>query len=177
LTKVLRKAEATKRALPVAHKPLWVTEFWYDTNPPDPNGVSLDIQARWYEQDLYSFWQQGAKVAVALQIVDSPKGKSYAQTYQSGVYFTDGSPKPSQSAMSFPFVAHRAGPFEVNVWGIAPHRGTVRVEALRGSGWKTLATVRALGPGHPFTTKVRLLRYANLRAQVGGQTSLTWSQR
>jgi hypothetical protein len=176
LTTVLRKAEATKRALPAARKPLWVTEFWYDSNPPDPNGIPIFKQARWYEQALHSFWQQGAEVAISLQIRDSPKGKNYAFTNQSGVYFVDGTPKPSQTAMSFPFVAKRVGPFEVSVWGISPHRGKVRIQAQRKAGWVTLATVSASGPRHPFTTGVRLLRYANMRAVIGSTTSLPWTQ-
>ena len=68
LTRVLRKAEATHRVLPRGQKPLWVTEFWYDSNPPDPHGVPLYRQARWYEQDLYMFWRQGASAAITLQI-------------------------------------------------------------------------------------------------------------
>jgi hypothetical protein len=178
LTDVLAKAEKARLVLPRVRKPLWVTEFWYDSSPPDPSGVPLATQARWYEQDLYLFWKQGASVAIALQLRDSPPGKAgYGLTYQSGVYFLDGSPKPSQTALRFPLVAQRKGPFEVELWGIAPHRGKVKLQAQRKAGWKTLATVRGLGPGHPFRTTVRLLRYANLRATQGSQTSLVWSQR
>ncbi|MFT3865049.1 MAG: hypothetical protein QM729_12310 [Solirubrobacterales bacterium] len=177
LTKVLEKAEKTKRALPAGKKSLWVTEFWYDTDPPDPTGLSLALQARWYAQDLYLFWKQGAQVAIALQLRDSPEGKSYASTYQSGAYFLDGSPKPSVTAFRFPFVAHRTGPFKVAVWGIAPHAGTVKVQALRKGGWKTLGTVKAKGRGHPFTTEVQLLRFAHLRARLGSASSLIWTQR
>lgn len=176
LTRILEKAESTHQVLPAGHKELWVTEFWYDSNPPDPNGVPIAKQARWYEQDLYSFWKQGASVAICLQVIDSPEGKSYASSLQAGVYFVDGTPKPSQTAMAFPFVAHREGPFKVGVWGIAPQRGKVRVQALRGGKWKTIATVAAKGQGRPFTTSVELLRFANLRAKLGSLTSLTWSQ-
>jgi hypothetical protein len=177
LTRVLEKAEATKRVLPAGKKPLWVTEFWYDTNPPDPNGLSLDTQARWYEQDLHLFWQQGARVAIALQLRDAPEGKGYALTYQSGAYFLDGSAKPSATAFRFPFVAHRTGPFKVAVWGIAPHGGKVRVQALRDGGWKTLSAVTAKGPGVPFSGEVELLHYAKLRGVIGAEASLPWSQR
>jgi hypothetical protein len=177
LTKILQRAESTRRVLPRGHKELWVTEFWYDSNPPDPAGIPLATQARWYEQDLYSFWKQGASLAIALQVIDAPPGKSYSETFQSGVYFLDGSPKPSQRAMAFPFVAHRESPFQVGVWGIAPHHGNVRIQALRNGGWKTLATVKAKGPGRPFTTSVKLLRFANLRARLGSLNSLSWSQR
>jgi hypothetical protein len=177
LTKVLEKAEQTKRVLPTGKKPLWVTEFWYDTNPPDPNGLSLATQARWYEQDLHLFWQQGARVAIALQLRDAPEGKSYALTYQSGAYFLDGSAKPSAAAFRFPFVAHRTGPFKVAVWGIAPHGGKVQVQALRDGGWKTLGSVTAKGPGVPFSGEVELLHYAKVRGVIGSEASLPWSQR
>jgi hypothetical protein len=176
LTKVLEKAEQTKRALPAGKKPLWVTEFWYDTNPPDPNGLSLATQARWYEQDLYLFWQQGAQVAIALQLRDSPEGKSYAATYQSGAYFLDGSAKPSATAFRFPFIAHRTGPFKAAVWGIAPRAGRVKVQAFRNGVWKTLGSISANGPEHPFTGEIQLYRFAKLRALIGTEASLPWSQ-
>jgi hypothetical protein len=177
VTTVLARAEATRRALPAGKKPLWVTEFWYDTDPPDPTGLSLEQQARWYEQDLYLFWKQGAEVAIALQLRDAPEGKGYSSSYQSGAYFLDGSPKPSATALAFPFVAHRTGSFKVAVWGIAPHPGKVKVEALRKGKWKTLGTVAAAGPGQPFTGEVQLLRYAKLRAVIGSRASLPWAQR
>jgi hypothetical protein len=177
LTTILEKAERDHLVLPRAKKPLWVTEFWYDTNPPDPNGLSLATQARWYEQDLYSFWQQGARVAITLQIRDSAAGKGYSFTNQSGAYFLDGSPKPSATAFRFPLVAHRTGPFNVAVWGIAPKRGKVRIQVLRKGSWKTLGSVSTVGRPHPFTTNVELLRFGKLRAVQGSQASLPWAQR
>jgi hypothetical protein len=176
LTPVLERAEATGRALPAGHKPLWVTEFWTDSSPPDPNGIPVAKQARWYEQDLYLFWRQGASMAVCLQVRDAPPGKSYASSLQAGTYFLDGSPKPSRTALRFPFVAHRTGPFAVDIWGIAPRSGPVKVQALRDGHWRTLTTVRAGGAGRPFTGSVRLLRFAQLRARLGGETSLPWAQ-
>lgn len=175
LTRVLRKAELVKTVPPRERRPIWVTEFWYDTNPPDPQGVPLRTQARWYEQDLYSFWRQGARVAITLQIRDSPVGRSYSTSNQSGVYFLDDTPKPSWKAFRFPFVAHREGPFEVGVWGMAPHRGKVVIQAWRAGGWKIMTTVRAV-PGTPFTADVRLLRFAKLRARIGREISLPWAQ-
>jgi hypothetical protein len=177
LTKVLEKAEAVKRVFPATKKPLWVTEFWWDSNPPDPTGIPVEQQARWYEQALYLFWQQGAEVAVALQLRDAPEGKSYASTYQSGAYFLDGSPKPSATAFRFPFVAHRTSPFRAGVWGIAPRGGKVKIQAFRSGSWKTLGTVSAKGPGRPFTGEIQLYRFAKLRAVSGGEASLPWSQK
>jgi hypothetical protein len=177
LTTILEKAERDHLVLPREKKPLWVTEFWYDTNPPDPNGLSLATQARWYQQDLYSFWQQGARVAIALQIRDSEPGKGYAFTNQSGAYFLDGSPKPSAKAFRFPFVAHRTGPFKAAVWGIAPRAGTIKIQAFRSGAWKTLGSISAKGLGHPFTGEIQLYRFAKLRGLIGTEASLPWSQR
>jgi len=53
----------------------------------------------------------------------------------------------------------------------------VKVQALRDGQWQTLTTVRAGGAGRPFTGSVRLLRFAQLRARLGGETSLPWAQR
>jgi hypothetical protein len=179
LTTILEKAEHDHLVLPQSKskRPLWVTEFWYDTDPPDPNGLSLATQARWYEQDLYSFWQQGAQVAIELQIRDAPAGKGgYSSSNQSGAYFLDGSPKPSAKAFRFPFVAHRTGPFKVGVWGIAPRGGKVKVQAFRSGSWKTLGSLSAKGPGRPFTDEIQLYRSAKLRAVIGTEASLPWSQ-
>ncbi len=177
LTKVLQRAEATKRALPAGKKPLWVTEFWYDSSPPDPSGVPIAQQARWYEQDLYLFWRQGASVAICLQVRDAPPSKSYASSLQAGTYFLDGSAKPSATAFRFPLVAHRTGPFKVVVWGIAPQAGRVKIQAFRDGSWKTLASMTARGPQRPFTGEIQLLHFAKLRGVIGGDASLPWSQR
>jgi hypothetical protein len=177
LTPVLERAQATGRALPAGRKPLWVTEFWTDSSPPDPAGIPLAEQARWYEQDLYLFWRQGASMAICLQVRDAPEGKSWSSSLQAGTYFLDGSPKPSRTALRFPFVAHRTGPFAVDVWGIAPSFGRVKIQVLRDGRWRTLTTVRSGGAGRSFTGSVKLLRFGRLRALLGSEASLTWTQR
>jgi hypothetical protein len=176
LTAVLRRAEQAHTVQPAGRKQLWVTEFWYDSDPPDPHGVPLFRQARWYEQDLYLFWKQGASVAVCLQVGDSPPGKGYEYTNQSGVYFLDGRPKPSLTAFRFPLVAERRDRDHVFVWGIAPNRGRVSVQARLGGAWRTLARFQAPARPHPFTATVELRRPTQLRAVLGRQQSLPWTQ-
>jgi hypothetical protein len=176
LTRVLRRAEATGRALPRAPKPLWATEFWYDSSPPDPNGVPLYRQARWYEQDLYMFWKQGARAAIALELRDSPPGRGYQFTSQAGAFFLDGGPKPAQTAFRFPLVAHRAGRRLVEVWGIAPRPGWVSIEVRRGGRWVRMAVVRARARSRPFEVRLPLAGRVSLRARLGGEVSLVWKQ-
>lgn len=176
LTRVLHRAERLRLVRPAGHRPLWVTEFWYDSNPPDPRGVPLYRQARWYEQDLFMFWRQGARVALTLQLRDSPRGKGYPYTSQSGIFFLDGRPKPAYTAFRFPLVARRLGRDGVLIWGIAPNPGRVRVQVRRGGRWRTVAVVRARGRSHPFVVRLRLHLPAALRARLGAERSLVWKQ-
>ncbi len=178
LTRVLRAAERHRLVRPAGRRrPLWVTEFWYDSDPPDPRGVPLHRQARWYEQDLYEFWRQGARAAVALQLRDAPPGRGYRFTSQSGAYFLDGAAKPSRTAFRFPLVARRLDRRGVLVWGIAPRAGRVRIELRQGGRWHTLAAPRTRGRPRPFVARLRLAGRAVLRARIGGETSLAWRQR
>jgi hypothetical protein len=176
LTRVMREAERRRTVLPRGRKPLWVTEFWYDSDPPDPNGVPLLRQARWYEQDLYMFWREGARVAIGLQLRDSAAGEGYPYTNQSGAFFLEGGAKPSATAFAFPFVARRADRGRVRVWGIAPHAGRVRVQARRGGRWVTIGSARTGGRPHPFSLALDLRGPARLRAMLGRAASLTWRQ-
>ncbi len=175
LTAVVRAAEKAKTVVSSGHIPLWVTEFWVDTNPPDPGGIPLLKQARWYEQNMYEYWRAGAEVGIELLLRDTDPGNiGYPLTIQSGVYFLNGDPKPSHTAMRFPLVAHHAGS-RIGVWGIAPRAGTVKIQAFQGGGWKTVAKVRAGGRGRPFTTSFALIGGAKLRASIGSEKSLPWA--
>ncbi len=57
LTRPLRAAERRGTALPRGRKRLWVTEFSWDSSPPDPQGVPVATQARWLEEALHIFWR------------------------------------------------------------------------------------------------------------------------
>ena len=70
----LRAAERHRddRRLTGRH-PVWATELWWDSNPPDTvEGVSLRKHARYIEQALYLLWKQGASVVINLQLRDTP---------------------------------------------------------------------------------------------------------
>jgi hypothetical protein len=177
LTPVVHAAVRRGTVLPRRAKPLWVTEFWYDSSPPDPRGVPVARQARWYEQDLYMFWQQGAEAAIALEIRDDPPEAGYPFSSQAGAFLLDGTPKPSRTAFSFPLVAHRDNRGSVIVWGIAPVAGRVRIEARRRGGWQGVATVATADRPRPFLTRLDAHGPLELRGSIGGERSLVWTQR
>jgi hypothetical protein len=95
-----------------------LTEFGYETNPPDPYaGIPLDKQAEWNNIGDYLAYKQDRVFANTQfllfdvpPLTKYPKGsRAYWFTYQSGLYFQDGRPKPSAPAYMMPFVANRAG--------------------------------------------------------------------
>jgi hypothetical protein len=171
----LRSAERAGTVLPGGPKQLWMTELGWNSNPPNPGGVPLDQQARWYEQALYELWRQGVDTVLLLQLVDSQPIPDYATAYETGLYFVNGQPKPAATAFRFPFVTSRSSRTSVLAWGRAPGAGHLAIERLTGGHWMTVAGMN-VGFHQVFTTTLSLRGRAALRAQVAGQTSLTWTQ-
>ena len=161
------------------HRPMWVTEFWRGSKPPDPTGVSLAKQAKWIEQGLYTFWKDGASVAIYQGLVDNG-GKP--PDVQVGLFFLPRLPalplaKPSWTAFRFPFVANRKSAKKVKVWGKAPATGTVRIEKQVGHHYVTAKSLSAKRNAI-FQASIPAKGKVTLRAQVGSTlTSLPWTQK
>jgi hypothetical protein len=115
-----------------ANLPIALTELGYETNPPDPfAGVSLDKQAEYINLADFLGWANPRVMATTQFLLrDAPpvkshtKGsKAYWHTYQSGLLFADGSPKPAALAYRLPLVAYPLGTDPANgqtieaVWG------------------------------------------------------------
>ena len=128
---VLRGAEKAGTTLPGQH-PVWVTEFWWDSKPPNPVGAPPLTQARWLEQSLYLFWKAGASTAINFEIQDSTQDPNTRNGYQSGLYFLDGRPKPSLTAFEFPFVTTRLNTRTLSAWGKAPESGKLLIQRTAG---------------------------------------------
>jgi hypothetical protein len=173
LSRPLRKAVSTGRALPHASKQLWVTEFSYDSHPPNPYGLSLAKQAKWLEESYYVFWEQGVSTAVWYLLRDESV-KYNDNLYYSGIYFYNGRPKPSVTAMQFPFVVMQWGR-KVNAWGISPVSGTVTVQHKKHGHWVTLFKTHA-SSGGVFVRSVSKRLKGNFRAVVNGRKSLVWKR-
>ena len=130
------------RRIASLHRPLfWVTEFSWDTSPPDPKGVPLSLHARWVSEALYQMWRSKVSLVLWYGIRDEPFPRS---PYQSGLFFGGdaGKAKPALQAFRFPFVAYREGGALVT-WGRTPagKTGTVVVEQRVGGAWRRVGTV------------------------------------
>ena len=173
---VLHAAVRAGHVQPAGPKQLWVTEISWDSSPPDPDGVPIAKQADWLEQAMYVLWRQGVSTVLWLQIVDAPPIPNYGSTYQAGLYYIGGGAKPAAQAFRFPFVTQRSGAARIEAWGRSPANGNVAIEQRRGSRWVLLRTLPAR-VDQVFTATLPVRGYSMLRAQIGGQTSLDWTQR
>jgi hypothetical protein len=174
IVNVLRGAEKAGTVSSGRH-PVWVTEFWWDSKPPNPVGAKLQLQARWIEQSLYLFWKAGAATAVNFQIADASTRPNVHAGYQAGVYFQDGRPKPSLQAFEFPFVTNRTTRTKLEAWGKAPESGKLLIQRQQGSRWLTVKKLQ-VSKGGVFDTSLRLSGKQSLRASVGSSKSLVWKQ-
>ncbi len=134
--------------------PLFMTEFGFETSPPDPfSGVPLAAQAKFNMIGEFLAWNN-PRIASQAQFLlrdVSPvrarrKGtKPYWFTYQSGLYFLNGTAKPAASAYALPFLAFDSKTLDptgapiFNVWGQLrfrpniPTNATVQWRARDGS--------------------------------------------
>ncbi len=135
--------------------PLWVTEFSYDTNPPDPGGLKMAIAKRWAAEALYRAWQAGVDHFFWYGLRDEPiePGVPASSTAQSGLFFrgatvAEDQPKPVFYAFRFPFVAYptKKG---LTYWGRTPTStgGKVMVQVKTGGGWRTMKKLTVGGNG------------------------------
>lgn len=175
IARVLHAAEHAGHVRPAGAKQLWVSEISWDSSPPDPEGVPVAEQARWLEQALYVLWRQGVDTVLWLQIVDSPPIPNYGSTYQAGLYYLGGAPKPAAQAYRFPFVTQRLNKGHIEAWGRAPHAGKLAIEVLRAGRWAVLRRLR-VHTDQVFQAVLAIHGRAVLRAQGDPDTSLAWVQ-
>ncbi|MHB8693438.1 MAG: hypothetical protein ACYDHH_19555 [Solirubrobacteraceae bacterium] len=125
----------------------WVTEFSWDSNPPDPQAVPVRLLTRWTAEALYQMWRSGVSAAIWLQLYDDPYP---ANADQAGLYYRTNRnnatirPKPVLAAWRFPFVAY-LGSGGATVWARTPwgRPGTLVLERLLGNGWRRVAILHA----------------------------------
>jgi hypothetical protein len=165
---VLDAGVRTGRVVSKQHVRFWVTEFSWDSAPPDPAGVPAVLEGRWVAEALYRMWSAGVSFVTWFTLRDRPIKTS---PYQSGLYFQGSSyararPKPALTAFRFPFVAF-APSKKVFVWGRTPTRAsaTVLVEQHRSSGWHRVAALRADRAGI-FSAELRTSTRGSLRARL-----------
>lgn len=155
----------------------WVTEFSWDSAPPDPAGVPAALHRRWTAEALYRMWQAGVSLVTWFLLEDRPMSETI---FQSGLYYAPeggrARAKPSLAAFRFPLVAFlekktRTNPQQVRVWARAPGGAKVRVvvqQAMPGGGWRRLGVVTT-NPHGIFHRRFVTPRRGAIRARLLGQ--------
>ena len=182
MTSTLHAARAAGNLVAPHGLGLWVTEFSWDSNPPDPGGVPMRLMERWVPQALYVMWSAGITHVLWLAIRDEPFASS---PYQSGLYFGGANeaqdrPKPFLQGFRFPFVALPENGV-VQVWGRTPDSRaanvTIELQSQSGSAWRRVATVKAGASGIFEARLPRASSSSSMRARVDGSTSLPFGLR
>lgn len=132
--------------------PLWITEFSWDSKPPDPGGVPMRTLDRWTAQALYLAWKAGVSHFFWLALADGARtpGEPFSQSIEAGLFFRGDSPagerpKQMQTAFRFPFVAFPRTGGKLSYWGRTPtsEGGKVTIEVQKGAAWRTLDVTHA----------------------------------
>jgi hypothetical protein len=167
--------------------PLYLTEYGYQTNPPDRTGVSLRRQAEYLNQAEYlAFRNPRVKTLAQFLLVDDdmkvPAG------FQSGLVMRTGRQKPSLAAYRLPIWLPRATVrrgSSAKVWALLrsapngrPARATIQFRPAKGRrSWFTIKTVTTRNARNYLQTSVRPPVTGELRVKYGNATSRAASVR
>ncbi len=163
--------------------PIYLTEYGYETNPPNPfRGVSLQRQAQYLDEAQYLAWRDPRVRSMAqFLLVDTPPNPAfppgsvgYWSTFQTGLEYLGGRPKPSLGAYRLPvyvpspvFVRGRSL-FLWSMLRLAPN-GTpqhARIQWRPAHGrYQTLASVSTGDPDGFLTVRLRVPGSGSLRVE------------
>jgi hypothetical protein len=137
------RAGHVKSARPVR---FWVTEFSWDSTPPDGCSPPISLLKRWVPEAFYRMWASGINVITWFKLMDDPLTTSF---FQSGLLFhaptvAVARAKGFVEGFRFPFVALRRGR-HVFVWAHTPlgKRERLSIQQTFRGGWTQVNTLRA----------------------------------
>ncbi|HEX3225668.1 MAG TPA: hypothetical protein VHQ89_06190 [Gaiellaceae bacterium] len=154
-------------------KPLWLTEYGYQTNPPDRLlGVSYALQAAYIGQAAYRVWaQSGVTLLIQFLVRDEPA----LGGWQSGLFTAGGAAKLSYHAFALPLVQVSRHGSSVQLWGqVRPGSGARRyaIERATPAGWATVGGTRQTGRGGTFQRTLTLPAGTRIRLSA---PSIDWA--
>jgi hypothetical protein len=145
-------------------KPLWLTEYGYQTNPPDRLlGVSYALQAAYLAQAAMKVWRQsGVTVLIQFLVRDEPA----IGGWQSGLETVGGKAKLAYRAFALPLAELGRRGSRVTFWGqVRPGSGrrAYRIERAVGHSWRAVGGTRRTARNGAFTVTLALPAGARVR--------------
>jgi hypothetical protein len=146
-------------------KRIWLTEYGYQTNPPDRTilGVSYERQAHFLaEAAMIAYRSPQVDMLIHFLVQDD----SVLAAWQSGLYTVAGKPKPSSRSFPLPLSQVSRRGASTTLWGqVRPRTGRqqFRLRILRGSSWRWLGPTRTTDARGVFTVSVSAGRNAHVQ--------------
>jgi hypothetical protein len=183
LSRVTRMTNALARRGKLPRRlPLWITEFGFQTRPPDPIfGVKLKRAAAFMDiSEWIAFRNRRVASYSQYTLVDAPPksgGRPFLRwsTWQAGLRFADGRKKPRvYGAFQLPFLVRSLGPDAVELFGGGrggPGASARVVAKVRGGRYRSVANVPVNEAGY-FRRIIRLkgAYRQTFRVTLGGLT-------
>jgi hypothetical protein len=148
---------------------IWLTEYGYQTNPPDRLlGVSYALQAR-YESEaaLRAFDAPRVDMLIHYLVQDEPQ----SERWQSGLLTTAGGVKPAYAAFRFPLAERARSGLTTTLWAqVRPGgRETYRLQREDRGRWAAVGGTRTTTARGYLTRVVRASPGARFRLWVPSQ--------
>jgi hypothetical protein len=157
--------------------PVWITEFGFQTYPPDPFQTSIGKVPRFMGLSEWIAYRNSRVASHAQYLLydDEDTGG-----FQTGIRFSSGKAKPGvYSAYRLPFFAVQRGSRKVEVWGAVRAAGkgrTVTIQSRRGKRWRKLGTAKTTARGYfRKTFRVSSPGKRKYRFKGAGRTSVQLS--
>src|SRR5215467_7720918 len=140
-----------------ARTPLWLTEYAYETNPPDrARGIPLARHALFIGQSALRVWQQpGTTMLIWFLVRDEPR----LAGWQSGLFTATGAPKPARAAFALPLAQISRRGTRTELWGqVRPGSGRrpYVLQRLNRGRWVNIGSTRRTGVGGSFRLAANL---------------------
>jgi hypothetical protein len=135
-------------------KRIWLTEYGYETNPPDPSGVSWTLQSQYLAQAALRA-AAAPYVDILVQFMLQDEGRPNG--WQSGLISSTGQFKPALNSFMLPIVVAGRVRARATIWGqVRPGFGPrpYVLQRLTPSGWTPVGAAAALTAANGTYTRV-----------------------
>jgi polysaccharide biosynthesis protein PslG len=142
---------------------IWLTEYAYQTNPPDVFGVTPELQARFIGE---AAWKVYTAPKVDLLIHYLYRDEPDLGRWQSGLETTDGEVKPARAATMLPLAQLSRNGSRVRLWGqVRPGSGRQQyvIQRRSRSTWTAAAKPQLTNAHGFFSLTIRASKQDELR--------------
>ena len=120
---------AARAGATVQRLPVYVTEYGIESYPQGGFGVSPQRQAEFLGDAEYLLYRNPWVSSFAQYLLDDDRNPSLLLSFQTGLRFANGFPKPSYDAFPITLVARQRKQGGVEIWGhVRPGQGPYQVE-------------------------------------------------